>query len=108
MERHQRQWKKCLDPDSNRDPTAYAVDCSTVELLRPRTVSRARGDLNHLTSAWGSPHRHDLSFHRFLDVTIFLPYSDQFISAIVWGSDRVGPVEEAEKAEVASLWRTRS
>ena len=36
MDRHQRQWKKCLNPDSDRDPPAYAADCSTVELLRPR------------------------------------------------------------------------
>ena len=41
LERHQREWKKCLNPDSNRDPTAYAADCSTVELLRPRPDSRA-------------------------------------------------------------------
>ena len=46
----------------------------------------------------------------FLDVASFLPHFDQFISsltALVWGSDRGGPVEEAEKA-VASVWRTRS
>ena len=34
MERHQRDRKKCLNPDSNRDPPAYVADCSTVELLR--------------------------------------------------------------------------
>ena len=34
MERHQREWKKCLNSDSNRDPPAYAADCSAVELLR--------------------------------------------------------------------------
>ena len=26
--------EKCLKPDSNRDPPAYAADCSAVELLR--------------------------------------------------------------------------
>ena len=39
--------KKRLNPDSNRDPPAHAADCSTVELLRPRPDSRARGHLNH-------------------------------------------------------------
>ena len=65
LERHQRDWKKCLNPDSNRDPPAYAADCSAVELLRPRSDSRV----------------------------------NQFISslaALVWGSDRGGPVGEAE------------
>ena len=38
MERHQREWKKGLNPDSNRDPPAYAADCSAVELLRPRKL----------------------------------------------------------------------
>ena len=28
MERPQREWKKCLNPDSNRDPPAYAAVCS--------------------------------------------------------------------------------
>ena len=69
MERHQREWKKCLNPDSNRDPPAYAADCSTVELLRPQPNSQARGHLNHLASASGPPHRRDLSFLRFLDGT---------------------------------------
>ena len=30
LERHQQEWKKCLNPDSNRDPPAYAADCSAV------------------------------------------------------------------------------
>ena len=51
MDRHQREWKKCLDPDSNRNPPAYAADCSTAELLRSQPDSRARGHLNHLPSA---------------------------------------------------------
>ena len=51
LERHQREWKKCLNSDSNRDPPAYAADCSAVELLRPWSDSRARGHLNHLASA---------------------------------------------------------
>ena len=34
MERHQREWKKCFHPDSNRDPPAYTADCSAIELLR--------------------------------------------------------------------------
>ena len=36
MERHQREWKKCLNPDWNQDPPAYAADCSIVEPLRLR------------------------------------------------------------------------
>ena len=77
MERHQREWKKCLNSDTNRDPPAYAADCSAVELLRPRPDS----------------------FNQFI-----LSY----LAALVWGSDRGGPVEEAEKAKVASVGRTRS
>ena len=69
LERHQREWKKCLNPDSNRDPPAYVADCSAVELLRPRPESRARGHLNHLASASGPPHRRDLGFLRFLNGT---------------------------------------
>ena len=69
MECHKREWKKCLNPDSNRDPPAYAADCSAVELLRPRSDSRARGHLNHLASASGPPHRRDLRFFRFSDGT---------------------------------------
>ena len=69
MERHQREWKKCLNPDSNRDPPAYRADCSAVELLRPRPDSQARAHLNHLASALGPPHRCDLSFLRFLSST---------------------------------------
>ena len=61
--------EKCLNPDSNRDPEAYVVDCSAVELLRPRSDSRARGNLNHLASASGPPHRRDLGFFRFPDGT---------------------------------------
>ena len=57
--------KKCLNPDSNRDPPAYAADCSTVELLRPQPDSRPRGHLNHLASASGPPHRRNLWFFRF-------------------------------------------
>ena len=68
-ERHQREWKKCLNSDSNRDPPAYAADCSAIELLRPRSDSRARGHLNHLASASGPPHRRDLGFFRFPDGT---------------------------------------
>ena len=34
MERHQREWKKCLNSDSKGDPPAYAADYSAVELLR--------------------------------------------------------------------------
>ena len=34
MERHEREWKKCLNSDSNRDPPAYAAYCSAAELLR--------------------------------------------------------------------------
>ena len=64
LECHQRDGKKCLNSDSNRDPPAYAADCSAVELA--------------------------------------------YLAALVWGSDRGGPVEEAEKAKVASVWRTRS
>ena len=60
LELHQREWKKCLNSDSNRDPPAYAADCSAVELLRPRSDSRVRGHLNHLASASGPPHRRDL------------------------------------------------
>ena len=40
---------------------------------------------------------------------IIHPHFNLFISslaALVWGSDRGGPVEEAEKAKVASVWRT--
>ena len=40
LERHQREWKKCLNSDSNRDPPAYVADCSAVELLRPRLDSK--------------------------------------------------------------------
>ena len=69
LERHQREWKKCLNSDSNRDPPAYAADCSAVERLRPRPDSRARGHLNHLASASGPPHRHVLGFLRFLNGT---------------------------------------
>ena len=43
MERHQREWKKCLNSDSNRDPPAYTADCSAVKLLRPQPNLRARG-----------------------------------------------------------------
>ena len=42
-------------------------------------------------------------------IYFFLISIDQFITyltALVWGSDRGGPVEEAEKAKVASVWRT--
>ena len=61
--------EKCLNSDSNRDPSAYAADCSAVELLRPWPDSRARGHLNHLASASGPPHGRDLGFFRFLDRT---------------------------------------
>ena len=57
--------KKCLNPDSDRDPPAYAADCSTAKLTRPRPDSRARGHLNHRASASGPPHRRNLSFFRF-------------------------------------------
>ena len=43
--------EKCLNSDSNRDPPAYAADCSTIELLRPRPDSQAREHLHHLASA---------------------------------------------------------
>ena len=66
MERHQREWKKCLNSDSNRDPPAYAADCSAVERLRPQSDSRARGHLNHLASASGPPHSRDLRFFPLL------------------------------------------
>ena len=69
LERHQREWKKCLNPDSNRDPQAHAANCSAVELLRPRPDSRGRGYLNHIASASGPPHRRDLGFFRFPDGT---------------------------------------
>ena len=73
FERHQREWKECLNSDSNRDPPAYAADCSAVELLRPRSDSRARGHLNHLVSASGPPHRRDLGFFRFPDGQVYAP-----------------------------------
>ena len=38
LERHLREWKKCLNSDSNQDPPAYAADCSAVELLRPQLL----------------------------------------------------------------------
>ena len=69
LKRHQREWKKCLNLDSNQDIPAYAADCSAVELLRPRPDSRARGHLNHLASASGPPHRRDLGFLWFPDRT---------------------------------------
>ena len=69
LDRHQREWKKCLNLDSNQDLPAYAADCSVVELLRPRPDSRAREHLNHLASASGPPRRRDLGFFRFPDGT---------------------------------------
>ena len=69
LERHQRECKKGLKSDSSRDPPAYAADCSAVELLRPRSDSRAKGHLNHLASTSGPPHKRDLDFLRFLDGT---------------------------------------
>ena len=69
LERHQREWKKCLDTDWNPDPQAHEADCPAVELLRPRLDSRVRGHLNHLAPASGPPHRHDLGILRFLDGT---------------------------------------
>ena len=61
--------EKCLNSNSNRDPPAYAADCSAVDLWRPRPDSRAIGHLNHLASASGPPHRRDLGFLRFLNGT---------------------------------------
>ena len=84
MERHQREWKKCLNPDSNRGPPAHAADCSTVELLRPRPNSRARGHLNHLASALGPPHRRDL----------------RFFSAPPTGPPRSDPLTRAAKEDI--------
>ena len=52
---------------------SFTADCSAVELLRPRSYSRARGHLN------------------LLNQIIFS------LAALVWGSDRGGPVGEAEK-----------
>ena len=71
IERHQREWKKIPPPypDSNRDPPAYAADCTAVELLRPPPDLGARGHLNHLAAASGLPHRRDLGFLRFLNGT---------------------------------------
>ena len=57
--------EKMPHPDSNRDPPAYAADCSAVDLLRPGPDTRAREHLNHLASASGQPHRRDLSFLHF-------------------------------------------
>ena len=65
--------KKCLNSDSNRDPPAFAADCSAERLIAL------------LSSA-------ELSS----------------LAALVWGLDHGGPVEEAEKDEVASVWQTRS
>ena len=41
LERHQQEWKKCLNPVSTRDPPPYTADCSAVELLRSRPDSQA-------------------------------------------------------------------
>ena len=74
MERHQQEWKKCLNPESNRDPPAYAADSSADDT--PTTFQ-------YISS----------SFNQFL-------FS---LAALVWGSDCGGPVGEAEKPEVASV-----
>ena len=66
--------EKCLNPDSNRDPPAYAADDAP----------------------------------SIFQYSILLHFN-QFISslaALVWESDRGGPVGEAEKAKVASVSRT--
>ena len=60
---------KYINPGLKRDPPAYTADCSTIELLRPRPDSRARGHLSRLASASGPPHRRDLSFFFFPDGT---------------------------------------
>ena len=96
MERHQRQWKKCLNPDSNRDPPAYVTDCSAVELLRIRVRVWVEAFLPFSL----------MTLHQFFQYSI-LPHFNQFISslaALVCGSGCGGPVGEAKKPEVASAW----
>ena len=70
MERHQREWKKCLNG-------------TRTEILQ----------LSRLIALPLLYH-----FHQFISS----------LAALALGSDRGGPVGEAEKAEVASVWQTRS